>query len=161
MKSANIISSHSIKLLYNIILSSTTAVTRRCNHRGYIGVPPSRMNIIYVIVVLAVIIIESLLEEGLRRQGLLIGIDGPRVVRLGRGRVVRHDVRLSGYDAIMCGVLWLRVTVLRMVKFLPHHVVQRATLEVQYLLERPSEVSIQRGVDYLNQLSTGKVNNNG
>lgn len=88
------------------------------------------------------------LEERLRRQRLLIGICGPRVVRFGRGRMVRHDVRLSGYHAIVCGVLRLRVAVLRMVKFLAHHVVQRAALEVQYLLERPSEVSIQRGVDH-------------
>lgn len=92
------------------------------------------------------------LKERLRRQRLLIGICGPRVVRFGRGRMVRHDVGLSGYHAIVCGVLRLRVAVLRMVKFLAHHVVQRAALEVQYLLERPSEVSIQRGVDHLNQL---------
>lgn len=98
------------------------------------------------------------LQERLRRQGGLIGGvggggggDGPRtLVRLGRGRVaVRHEVRFSGDDAIVRGVLRLRVAVLRMVKLLAHHVVQRAALEVQYLLERPSEVSIQRGVDYL------------
>lgn len=92
--------------------------------------------------------VESRLQERLGRQGLLVGIGGPRVVRLGRGRMVRHYVGLSGYHAIVSGVLWLWVTVLRMVKLLPHHVVQRAALEVQYLLERPSEVSIQRRVDY-------------
>lgn len=42
----------------------------------------------------------------------------------------------------------IRIAVLTVIEFLPHHVVQAAAAEIQNLLERFPEVPIQRRVDY-------------
>lgn len=113
-----------------------------------------------------------LLKKRLGRYGLWIGIGcgggrvgssgggdgGPGVVRFRRRRVVWREVGFPGNHAIVRGMLGLRVAVLGVVELFTHHVVQRAALKVQYLLERPTEVPIQRGIDYLPGKETWPIN---
>lgn len=114
-------------------------------------------------------------RRGRRRVGrvtdaggtVLVVVVGPaagrllRVVRAtGRraGRLsARHEVRFARYDAIVRRVLRFRVAVLRVIELLAHHVVQRAAPEVQYLLERPPEVPVQRRVYHLRHTRVGHV----
>lgn len=53
--------------------------------------------------------------------------------------------RTAADDAVL--VLGLRVSILRLVELLAHHVVQRAAPEVEDLLEGPPEVPVEGGVD--------------
>lgn len=87
---------------------------------------------------------------------LVVGPAAGRLLRVVRatgrraGRLsARHEVRFARYDAIVRRVLRFRVAVLRVIELLAHHVVQRAAPEVQYLLERPPEVPVQRRVYHL------------
>lgn len=55
--------------------------------------------------------------------------------------------RLVLLTAVNDAVMMLRVSVLRLIELLSHHVVQRPTPEEQNLLERFPEVPVQGGVD--------------